>query len=327
MKPSLNLGRFLFPTDLDDQTFARGFDFQFALGFFHQRAGVGHKGIQPAVVVVGVVVEEDEFFHAGLEGERHGVIHAAVAPAGVGLVFGAVVLGIQNQNIGALDEINHVAVIAARTRFGVGKETDDAIGRRQSVADGEAGMVGAVRADERGADGEIKIAQFFDLDVAGQFRERHGEIGAFHLAGEGGFQTFARAFAAENAQAAAGFVNRGKERQALDVIPVGVGNEEREVERLGLEFAKQRDAELAQAGAGVEDDDVFAAADFNAGGVAAITDGSPPRRGNRAANAPKLDARRGFDGETLAQVGEKMKLKNDGTRKNGEKSCIWASLI
>jgi hypothetical protein len=106
-----------------------------------------------------------------------------------------------------------------------------------------------------------------------------------------------------------------------------VGNEEREIERLGLEFLKQRDAELAQAGAGIEDDDVLAAADFDAGGVAAITDGSPPRRGNRAANAPKLDARRGFDGETLAQVSGKMKLKNDGTRKNGEKSCIWATLI
>ena len=172
--------------------------------------------------MVGVVVEEDELFHAGLEGECHGVIHAAVAPAGVGLVFSAVVLGIQNQNIGVLDEINHVAVIAALAWFGVGKETDDAIGRGQPVADGEARMVGAVRTDERGTDGEIKIAQLFDLDVAGQFRERHGEIGAFHLAGEGGFQTFARAFAAEDAEAAAGFINRGEERQALDVIPVGV---------------------------------------------------------------------------------------------------------
>jgi hypothetical protein len=39
------------------------------------------------VVVVGVVVEEDEFFHAGLERERHGIVHAAVAPAGVLFVF------------------------------------------------------------------------------------------------------------------------------------------------------------------------------------------------------------------------------------------------
>ena len=45
-----------------------------------------------------------------------------------------------------------------------------------------------------------------------------------------------RAFATEDAEAAAGFVDGREEGQALDVIPVRVGNEEGEIEGLGLEF-------------------------------------------------------------------------------------------
>ena len=164
--------------------------------------------------------------------------------------------------------------------FGVGKEGDDACGRGKPVADGEAGMVGAVGADEGGADGEIEVAQFLNLDVAGELGEGDGKVGAFHLAGEGGFEAGAGAFAAEDAEAAAGFVEGGKEGQALDVIPVGVGDEEGEGEGLGLEFCEEGAAEFAEAGAGVEDDDVFAAADFNAGGVAAVADGAASRRGD-----------------------------------------------
>lgn len=179
-------------------------------------------------------------------------------------------------------------------------------------------MVCAVGADERGADGEIEIAQFLDVNVAGQFGERHGEIGAFHLTGEGGDEAFVRAFAAEDAEAAAGFINGRKEGQALDVIPVRVGNEEGEIERLGLEFFEERDAEFAEAGAGIEDDDVFAGADFDAGSIAAVVNGAASRSGDGAANTPKLYGRRAFDGATLAQVWGEMKLKNAGEGKSSE---------
>ena len=290
----------LFRAELDDQTFAGGFYFHFAFGFGHQFAGVGDEGINFFVVVVGVVVKEDEFFDASLEREGDGVVHTAMTPAGVPDVFLAVVLGIEDEDVGVADEVNHVAVVAAFARFGVGKENDDALRRGQPVADGEAGMIRAMGADERGADGEIEIAQFLDLDVAGKFRKRHGEIGAFHLAGEGGDESLVRAFAAEDAEVAAGFVDGREERQALDVIPVRVGNEEGEIERLGLEFFQERDAELAQAGAGIEDDDVLAGADFDAGSIAAVVNGAASRSRDGAANTPKLYGRRAFDGATLA---------------------------
>src|SRR5262249_53349922 len=147
--------------------------------------------------VVGIVMEQDEALHAGAKRESHGVFHSTVAPAGMFVVFFAVVLGVQNQHVGITDEINHLAVVAAGARFGVRKKTDEAVGRKTTVADAEAGMVGAVRADKRGADGKIEFAQFLDFDVARQLGKGHGEIGAFHLAGESGDEALAGTFATE----------------------------------------------------------------------------------------------------------------------------------
>ena len=48
-------------------------------------------------------------------------------------------------------------------------------------------------------------------------------------------------------------------------------------------------AEGAQAGAGIEDDDFIAVADFDAGGVAAIAHGVRARGGNGPAHPPELD--------------------------------------
>jgi len=147
------------------------------------------------VVVIGVVVEENELFDAGLQCEGNGIVHATMAPPDVPLVFSPVVLGIQDEDVSIADEINHFEVIAARARFNIREKNDDSIGRKQPVADGDAGMIGALGADEDMADGKVEIHQFFDLDVAGQLGERHGEIGAFHLPGKCSHEACAGTFA------------------------------------------------------------------------------------------------------------------------------------
>jgi hypothetical protein len=118
-----------------------------------------------------------------------------------------------------------------------------------------------------------------------------------------------RALAAEDAQPAARFVNRREEGQTLNMVPVRVRNEQGEIERALGKFREERPAQSAQARAGVEDDDVGTGTDFDAGGVAAVTDGARPRRGNRAANAPEFYGRGRFDAETLAHSPGKIKLK------------------
>ena len=257
------------------------------------------------VVVVGVVMEQHECFHAGLEREGHGIIHAAVAPAEVFFVFRAVILRIENQHVGVAHELQQFRVVAAVADLGVGEKTDDAVGREEPVAHGHARMVGAMCAHQKIADAEIKIRELLHFDIAGQLGERHRKIRAFHLAGHGGGETFARAFAAEDVQPAAGFINRRKKGQPLDVIPMRVREEQRQIERAALEFRQQRLTEFAQAGAAVQNDDVATVPDFNAGGVAAVTNGVRAGRRNRTANAPKLDVRGRLDGSTVTQVRQK----------------------
>jgi len=263
------------------------------------------KGVNFFVVVIRVVVKEHEFFHAGLECERHGIVHTAMAPASVLFIFTAIVLGIEDKHVGVADEFDHVAVVAALARFGIWKKTDQAVGREQPVTNGHAGVIGAMRAHKDFADGKIEIAQFLDLDVAGQLGKGDGKVGAFHLAGERGDEAAARAFAAEHAEAAARIINGRKKWQALDVVPMRVRNKQGEIERFAFEFRCEGQAEFAQARAAIQDDDVIAVADFDASGVAAITDGGRPGRGNGAANTPEFDVRAVLNGMNLTQPMEK----------------------
>jgi hypothetical protein len=289
---------YLFSAQLNDHAFAGGFHFEFRLPFGHEFAGVFDDFIHATVVVVGVMVEKDEFLHAGLERHGDGIVHATVSPANVLFEFGAVVLRVEDEDIGVAHEVNHRLVV--KPRFGVGKEGDDAIGRKEPVTDADAGVVGAVGAHENGTDGEVEVLEFFDVNVAGQFVEGDGKVGAFHLAGERGDEALAGAFAAENPQAAARIVDRPEERQALDVVPVRVGEEQREIERMTFEFLEQGLAQFSQAGAGIKDDEVVAVADFDAGGVAAIAHGARSGRGDGTADAPEFYASASIDGHILA---------------------------
>ena len=101
-----------------------------------------------------------------------------------------------------------------------------------------------------------------------------------------------------------------------------VRQEQREVERPTLEFGEKRLTELAQAGAGVEDDDVTATADFHAGGVAAVAHGGRPRRGNGSANPPEFDVRAGLDVSNLMQTRKKTILKNPTGGKGGGRGAF-----
>lgn len=275
--------------------FAGGFYFEGGFTAGDEAAGVLHKGVNPRVVMVRVVMKQVQLLDVRPRRERHGIIHTTVAPADVGAIFPTVVLRIKDERVGVANKINHSGVGAVGVGFRIGKEADQAVGRKESVTDADAGVIGAPGADEDGADVEIEIFEFLDFDVAGQFIEGDGKVGAFHLAHEGGEQAFARAFAAEDAQPAFRVVDGRKKRQALDVIPVRVGDEQGQVERTVFEFGQERLSQRTQTGAGVQNDDFIAAPDFDAAGIAAVADGVAAGRGDGAAHTPKLDGRAGFD--------------------------------
>jgi len=73
------------------------------------------------------------------------------------------------------------------------------------------------------------------------------------------------------------------------VVPVGVGDEDGDAGGVDLEFADEGFAQFADAGAGIEDDDIAAPAGFDAGGVAAVADGLGAWDGDGTADAPEAD--------------------------------------
>ena len=67
---------------------------------------------------------------------------------------------------------------------------------------------------------------------------------------------------------------------------------QRQIDRGAAEFLVERQPQLANAGAGIEDDDVAVGADLDAGRVASVTDRGRAGHRNRSAHAPEFYPRR-----------------------------------
>ena len=65
------------------------------------------------VVMIGIVVKEEKLFDSGKQRQCDDVVHAAVTPADVGLIFSVVVLGIDDEHIGVLEELDDLLVLFA----------------------------------------------------------------------------------------------------------------------------------------------------------------------------------------------------------------------
>jgi len=238
------------------------------------------------------VMEEVKLLCAGFHGDLHDIVHTTVAPPDVALVFFAVVLSVENEHVHPAQEFDELAgfaggvsfargfagggaglMLEAMGRFVVREKGEGTFRRGEPVADADARVIGEEGFNADRAEREIKVTQFINLDVAGQLLEADGEVGAFHLARQDFEQTAAGTLVAEDADAVVRAVERLEKGQALDVIPMRVGQQDVQGDGLFAEFAGQFAAEGAQPGAGVEDDDLAAAADFDAGGVAAVMNG------------------------------------------------------
>ena len=128
---------------------------------------------------------------------------------------------------------------------------------------------------------------------AGTSRRPTGKERALHLAGEHDFQAMPRAFVAEDVQLVLRLINGDEERQALDVVPMRVGQQQASASSGWLSnSAASCWPKQAHAGAGIENDDLAVRAHLDAGRIAAIAHRGRPRRRNRAAHAPELQPSR-----------------------------------
>src|ERR1700675_468726 len=85
-------------------------------------------------------------------------------------------------------------------------------------------------------------------------------------------------------------VQRTKKRHALNVVPVEMRNEDMRGKRPVAELALQFVSQHAKAGAAVEDVNLIAQANFDAGGIAPVAQVLGLWSGRGAPHAPKLDS-------------------------------------
>src|ERR1039457_3062288 len=165
-------------------------------------------------------------------------------------------------------------------------------------------MIGEGGRHAHRTDVEVHFLEFLDTDVGRHFPQADREVRAFHLAGQNDFQPVARAFVAEDAQVVLRSIDRLEERQALDVVPMRVRQQQGQVERLRLEFGDQLAPEQAYARAGVQYDDPAIGPDFDTGSVAAVLYSGRPGRGNGAPHAPEFhDCVHGAVWQILSPIG------------------------
>lgn len=302
--------------ELDRRAFAGGIDVESAFFGGDHVASVGDHAVDFGVVVLGVVMKEEEAFDFGYEGEFDDVVDAAVAPAAVFGIFFTIVLGVHDEDVDSFDEFGDFAVFVAgvfefggvaaaailgivavaEVRFVVRKESDGAAGSGEPVTDADAGMIGHAGGDLNVTDVKTGFFEFFDFYVGRDFFQSDGKEWAFHLARKNICEAVARAFIAENAQMILFFIDRKKKWEALDMVPMGVSEKQGDFHWGIVEFGEELAAERAQTGAAVENDDLVIGADFDAGSVAAVADGSWARSGDGAADAPEFEGRRSFAG-------------------------------
>jgi hypothetical protein len=257
--------------------------------------------------VVRVVVEDDEPLGARLQAQAQALLPGRVAP---GLVAGVFLVGVHrvvDHEVGAGDEPEHVAVGLARHVLGVGEVAQRLAGELDAVAGGAVGMVerrglhlDARRRTQRLAAREVAVLELGVEDLRWHREERrHHELGQHALQR----QPVAKVSGPE-AKAVALREEGPEEGQAADMVEMRVREEEVGVERLAFEGL----AEVADAGASVEEQQPLAAAHFERRGIAAVARRARPGAGNGAAHAPEAHAesRRGhasnYSGKTPQEL-------------------------
>src|ERR1043165_5423854 len=110
----------------------------------------------------------------------------------------------------------------------------------QTVAHTLAGVIreGGLNADR--SDVETQVLELLDFDIGRYFVQLNREKGAFHLGGQDALDAAVHTFIAQDAQLVARLINREKIRQPLDVVPMSVGQQQGQGDRLLVELLDQQ---------------------------------------------------------------------------------------
>ncbi len=257
--------------------------------------------VDPGVGARRIVVVEREPAHAAGGGEVDRELDRAVAPAEVLRVLAEGELRVVDQEIRAGDErrvVNLVGALrrplAARERWRMrlvvgGVDERRAVGL-DPVAERQRRVVHVVGGDADVVDLDAAFDQVVVADLGGELLDRDRKIGVLHLARERLADRRPEAARSVDVPLEVPLEQRRQERQALDVVPVRMADEDMTPAR-PVRLREQRLAEAVRAGAAIEQDQRAArAAHLDARGVAAVAEGVGPGLRDRAAGAPETDA-------------------------------------
>src|SRR5439155_3087943 len=97
-------------------------------------------------------------------------------------------------------------------------------------------MIGKAGLDPHVPYGEAQPLELLDLEVRRELAQIDRENRAFHLAGQDILQPMPRAFITQDAQMVLRLIRWQEKRQALNVVPMGVRQQQRQVKRLSVKL-------------------------------------------------------------------------------------------
>jgi len=227
--------------------------------------------------MVGIVVEENQFLGAAFHDDVDGFAPVAVSPALLARgIFFRQVLCVIDQQVGALGQLAD-AFIEHRIAGLVVRGVDQGLALCfHAEAQAALRMI-----EPHGLHGAIveRGAAFVDIDelpVRRHLTHVHGEIGIGHLLFQSLLQPARAAGGVKDERIIAVVIERREKRDALDVVPVKVGEKNVRVDGLPAfaayrVFLRELFAQVSETGAAVEDIDVPVDAHLNTGGIAAVT--------------------------------------------------------
>jgi hypothetical protein len=266
--------------------------------------------VYAGIVMLGIMMEQKEVFYLRLKSQIYDVIQTGVAPPTVSFVFVTFILGVHDKDVATVQKLQDFLVFVpgqlgsffvtdtlrapgmgvAIVWLIVRKESDGTGGSEQAVPDTNSGVVSQASLDADGANLEMQLLELFYFYIGGHFPKANGKVGILHLAVQDIVQAIFCAFVPEDMQMILRSVKGKEKREALDVIPVGVSQQQAEIKGFSPELFEQGAPERAEAGAAVEDDDLSVRTDFDAGRIAPIIEGGWAGGGNGSTNTPKFHA-------------------------------------
>src|SRR5579872_677606 len=202
------------------------------------------------------------------------------------------VLRVVDEDVGASGEVAQGGIEVRFTRLVVGGIDDRASGRLEAEAEATLRMIEPARHDARIANREgIAAGDFAELALRRHGAQIHREVRVSHLRLEDALQAVAAEEIGPEAIEVKGVlrgVKRSKKRDALNMIPMIVGDEDMRADGVLTRRGGPAVAEHAEAGAAIEDEaGAVRSNQFKAGSVAAVTKGDTVHRRRGPANAPE----------------------------------------